>query len=121
MILYRTLKSFSFLPVAIHLAQLLVVLEKHGRFKGTGIWKIPTGMVEEVCVLNEVSLEKSKGFNKYIIAFTCPGRGYLCRSNKRSKRGNRSKQLLTDEYMNTYVVCLLSATLFDDKICYIAG
>ncbi|KAL1556178.1 nudix (nucleoside diphosphate linked moiety X)-type motif 2 [Salvia divinorum] len=27
--------------------ELLVVLEKHGRFKGTGIWKIPTGMVEE--------------------------------------------------------------------------
>ena len=96
MILYRTLKFFSFLPVVTHLAQLLVVLEKHGRFKGTGIWKIPTGMVEEVCVLNKVSFEKSKRFNKYI-AFTCPGRGYHCRSNKRSKRGNRSKQLLTDE------------------------
>lgn len=40
-------------------AQLLVVLEKHGRFKGTGIWKIPTGMVEEVCVLSEVSCEIS--------------------------------------------------------------
>ncbi|XP_057765468.1 nudix hydrolase 2-like isoform X2 [Salvia miltiorrhiza] len=27
--------------------ELLVVLEKHGKFKGTGIWKIPTGIVEE--------------------------------------------------------------------------
>ncbi|XP_051128636.1 nudix hydrolase 2 [Andrographis paniculata] len=27
--------------------ELLVVQEKHGRFKGTGIWKIPTGIIEE--------------------------------------------------------------------------
>ncbi|KAH6822744.1 nudix hydrolase-like protein 10 [Perilla frutescens var. hirtella] len=27
--------------------ELLVVLEKHGKFKGTGIWKIPTGIVDE--------------------------------------------------------------------------
>ncbi|CAA0832455.1 Nudix hydrolase 2 [Striga hermonthica] len=27
--------------------ELLVVLEKHGSFKGTGIWKIPTGILEE--------------------------------------------------------------------------
>ncbi|KAI3456811.1 hypothetical protein Pfo_013474 [Paulownia fortunei] len=27
--------------------ELLVVLEKYGRFQGTGIWKIPTGILEE--------------------------------------------------------------------------
>ncbi|PIN10248.1 NAD(+) diphosphatase [Handroanthus impetiginosus] len=27
--------------------ELLVVLEKHGRSKGTGMWKIPTGILEE--------------------------------------------------------------------------
>lgn len=76
------------------ITQLLVVLEKHGRFKGTGIWKIPTGMVEEVCILSEVSCEiEPKRFNQYI-AFESPGRGYLLRCNKRSKRGNWSKQLL---------------------------
>ncbi|KAL3637415.1 hypothetical protein CASFOL_018583 [Castilleja foliolosa] len=27
--------------------ELLAVLEKHGRLKGTGVWKIPTGVLEE--------------------------------------------------------------------------
>ena len=28
---------------------MLVVQEKSGRFRGTGIWKFPTGVVDEVC------------------------------------------------------------------------
>lgn len=39
------------------LAQLLVVLEKYGKLKGTGIWKIPTGILEEVYTLAEFSLQ----------------------------------------------------------------
>lgn len=34
--------------------------EKHGSFKGTGIWKIPTGIVEEVCALDEVPFELAR-------------------------------------------------------------
>lgn len=28
--------------------QVLVVQEKNGTFKGTGVWKLPTGVVDEV-------------------------------------------------------------------------
>jgi len=38
----------------------LVVQENSGRFRGTGIWKIPTGVVEEVCdLVREFSLPLS--------------------------------------------------------------
>ena len=33
----------------ISFLQILVVQEKSGLFKGTGVWKIPTGVVDEVC------------------------------------------------------------------------
>lgn len=41
--------SSSILLTANSCFQLLVVQESSGRMKGTGIWKIPTGVVEEVC------------------------------------------------------------------------
>lgn len=40
---------------------MLVVQEKSGRFRGTGVWKLPTGVVDEVCVNeNPVSYERVK-------------------------------------------------------------
>lgn len=34
-------------------SQVLVVQEKSGRFRGTGVWKFPTGVVDEVCMYDK--------------------------------------------------------------------
>ncbi|KAL3643068.1 hypothetical protein CASFOL_013883 [Castilleja foliolosa] len=59
MLVYWIPKTFSTIPAnATHRVrigaiimndkrELLAVLEKHGRFKGTGVWKIPSGVLEE--------------------------------------------------------------------------
>lgn len=73
------------------LLQLLVVQEKNGRLRGTGIWKIPTGVIDQVlvsaeaCYLGKITCLLGV-FNWY--RFT--GGGYFWRCYKRSKRRNTS-------------------------------
>lgn len=40
--------KISLLSLMYWCLQMLVVQENSGRFQGTGIWKIPTGVVDEV-------------------------------------------------------------------------
>ena len=69
--------------------QLLVVQEKSGAFKGTGVWKLPTGTVEEVCKLYFFLLhflfllQKMKTNWSSIL---CTGWRYICSCNQGSER-----------------------------------
>ncbi|XP_052178125.1 nudix hydrolase 2-like [Diospyros lotus] len=42
------------------MGEVLVVQEKDGKFKGTGVWKFPTGVVEEGEVLHEAAIREVK-------------------------------------------------------------
>ena len=37
------------LKLSCFVSQMLVVQERGGIFRGTGLWKMPTGVVNEVC------------------------------------------------------------------------
>lgn len=113
--------SSSILLTANSCFQLLVVQESSGRMKGTGIWKIPTGVVEEVCSMLKLksalnTSHISTWSFKLCLSFCPAGWGCIWSCNKGSKRRNRSKYILYTTVKHSTVKVDLKCYIMNQSI-----